>query len=116
MSKFGIYTQINDLINPHDKYKNFNEIKETAENNIKEAQYNLAKCYENGEGTERNLEKAFYWYQKAAENGYTNAQVNLAVLYERGEGTKKNLEMTFYWNRKAAENGNTTGQYNLGEH
>ncbi|CAB5347617.1 unnamed protein product [Rhizophagus irregularis] len=32
----------------------------------------LAIRYENGEGTEKNLEKAFYWYQKVAENDKGN--------------------------------------------
>src|SRR5436305_6550150 len=66
---------------------------------------NLAKCYENGEGTEKNLKKAFYWYQKAAKNGNKNAMNNLAICYENGEGTEKNLEKAFYWYQKAAENG-----------
>ncbi|POG70747.1 hypothetical protein GLOIN_2v1613066 [Rhizophagus irregularis DAOM 181602=DAOM 197198] len=29
---------------------------------------NLANWYYDGEGTKKNLEKAFYWYQKVAEN------------------------------------------------
>ncbi|RGB28470.1 hypothetical protein C1646_716072, partial [Rhizophagus diaphanus] len=28
----------------------------------------LAICYEDGKGTEKNLEKAFYWYQKVTES------------------------------------------------
>src|ERR1044072_167178 len=40
--------------------------------------YNLVKCYKNGEGTEKNLEKAFYWYQKTAENGNIDAMNSLA--------------------------------------
>src|SRR5437763_561994 len=70
-------------------------------------QYNLAALYNNGEGTEKNLEKAFYWFQRAAENGNTDAMNSLATFYENGKGTEKNLEKAFYWFQKAAENGNT---------
>jgi len=50
----------------------------------KSAQYDLAVSYEKGEGTEKDLEKAFYWYQKVAENGHDFAQ----NIYEKGEGTE----------------------------
>jgi TPR repeat protein len=61
----------------------------------------LAICYKNGEGTEKNLEKAFDWYQKAAENGHTNAIFDLAICYY----SEKNLKKAFHWHQKAAENG-----------
>jgi len=35
--------------------------KEAAESVDIEAQYNLATLYYEGEGTEKSLEKAFYW-------------------------------------------------------
>src|SRR6266540_6576493 len=50
----------------------------------------------------KNLEKAFYWYQKEAENGYIRAQYNLANLYEIGYETVKDLEKAFYWYHKIA--------------
>src|SRR5256885_1148220 len=67
--------------------------------------------YKNGEGTEKNLEKAFYWYQKAAENGDEYAMNNLAMHYENGEGTEKNLEKAFYWCQKAAGNSKVNRLY-----
>src|SRR5215469_3832690 len=77
---------------------------EAMESGDKDAQFNLAACYHDGEGTEKNLEKAFYWCQKAAENGNEVAMTILAICYEKGEGTEKNLEKAFYWYQKAAEN------------
>ncbi len=38
-----------------------------AENGVISIQYNLATLYYSGKVTEKNLEKAFYWYQKAAK-------------------------------------------------
>ncbi|CAB4393543.1 unnamed protein product [Rhizophagus irregularis] len=75
--------------------------------------FNLANCYYNGEGTEKNLEKAFHWYQKAAENGNEDSMFHLANYYKYGEGTKKNLEKAFYWYQKAAENGNKFAMFHL---
>uniref|UniRef100_U9V3V1 Protein kinase domain-containing protein n=1 Tax=Rhizophagus irregularis (strain DAOM 181602 / DAOM 197198 / MUCL 43194) TaxID=747089 RepID=U9V3V1_RHIID len=87
----------------------------SAENGDKEAMFNLAICYKNGEGTEKNLEKAFYWYQKAAENAAENgnevAMNNLAICYENGNGTEKNLEEASYWYQKAAQQGISNVQY-----
>ncbi|CAB4472953.1 unnamed protein product [Rhizophagus irregularis] len=57
----------------------FHRNKKAAENGNKVAMYWLAKCYDFGDGTEKNLEKAFYWYQKAAEKVYTKAINSLAV-------------------------------------
>ncbi|UZO04080.1 uncharacterized protein OCT59_024479 [Rhizophagus irregularis] len=108
--------------------KCINSLEKLAENGDKEAMFNLAKCYKNGEETEKNLEKSFYWYQKAAENGDTDAMFNLAIFYKDGEETekdlekvfhwyqkaaKKNLEKAFYWYQKAAENGDTDAMFNL---
>ncbi|GES72768.1 kinase-like domain-containing protein [Rhizophagus clarus] len=65
--------------------------------------FNLAICYKNGNGTKKNLEKAFYWYQKAAENSNEEAILDLVDCYENGEGTEKNLKKTFYWHQKVEE-------------
>ncbi|CAB4478361.1 unnamed protein product [Rhizophagus irregularis] len=65
--------------------------------------FNLANCYRNGEGTEKNLEKAFDWCQKAAEKDHIDAMFNLANRYYNGEGTEKNLKKAFHWCLKAAE-------------
>ncbi|RGB29217.1 kinase-like domain-containing protein [Rhizophagus diaphanus] len=44
--------------------------------------YYLAIHYRNGEGTEKNLEKAFYWHQKAVESNKTNSKIEDVYCYE----------------------------------
>ena len=52
---------------------------------------------ESGDGTEQNLEKAFYWYEKAAENGDQYAMLQCYVMYTMGIGTKMDREKARYW-------------------
>ncbi|POG58705.1 uncharacterized protein OCT59_028634 [Rhizophagus irregularis] len=53
----------------------------------------LAMRYNNGEGTEKNLEKALQLtVSKKAENGDEEAMFDLANSYYNGKGTEKNLE------------------------
>lgn len=41
------------------------------------AQYVVAQSYENGRGTEKNLEKAYHWYEMAAKQNYPLAVVKI---------------------------------------
>ncbi|UZO08517.1 uncharacterized protein OCT59_028771 [Rhizophagus irregularis] len=78
------------------------------------AQNNLGYLYQHGEGTEKDLNKAIYWYNKAAESGDKVAQFNLGYLYQYDEGTEKDLDKAIYWYNKAAESGDKVAQFNLG--
>ena len=64
-----------------DKEKAFNHYKIAAkEGNHVDAQKCLAFLYEQGEGTEKNLDNAIYWYKKAMENGCQEVKESLDVL------------------------------------
>ncbi|KAF9140065.1 hypothetical protein BGX30_007103 [Mortierella sp. GBA39] len=54
------------------------------------AQFNLALCYEHGQGgVEQDLTQALYFYQQAADRGHTKASYNLGcICYNQGEISK----------------------------
>ncbi len=70
-----------------------------------DAQYELAKRYQNGYGGERNNSQAFYWCHKAADQGLGLAQYTLATFYEKGIGVTINTSQAIYYYKKAAEKG-----------
>ncbi|GES97199.1 kinase-like domain-containing protein [Rhizophagus clarus] len=43
---------------------------------------NLVDCYNNGEGIEKNLEKAFYWHQKIVESNKGSFKVKVELCNE----------------------------------
>lgn len=79
-----------------------------------EAQCQVGICYFNGDGIEKNIQKAIEWYRKAAEQGHADAQNRLGVRYDRGEGIEENTTIAAAWFRKAAEQGHAKAQFNLG--
>jgi len=77
------------------------------------SQNSLGYCYDNGDGVEKDPEKAVYWYTKAAEQGDAKAQFYLGVCYYNGEGVEKDLKKAAYWYTQAAEQGDEDAQFNL---
>ncbi|CAI2182964.1 17091_t:CDS:2 [Funneliformis geosporum] len=69
----------------------FNYYNKVAEE-FASGQYKIGNFYYNGIGIEKNLEKAFYWYQKSAKKGHYKAQYKLAFIYENGSRIDKDRD------------------------
>lgn len=66
--------------------------KKAAEQGFTDAQYLLGKMYENGEGTDKNINEAISWYSTAGRNKNAAACYALGELYLKTEESK-----AFYW-------------------
>lgn len=69
------------------------------------AQFQLGKLYYVGAGTEKDLNKSFFWLKKSADQGLRDAQHNLGVLYQNGQGTQKDSAQAIFWFTQGARNG-----------
>ena len=78
---------------------------ELAEQGNADAQVKLASMYYKGEGTEKDVKKAFSWIKKAAQQGNADTQALLSHMYYNGEGTEKDVKKAFSWIEKAAVQG-----------
>ena len=78
-----------DLGFPEDREQHFKWLKAECENDeYPMAWFLLANAYEDGDGTQKNNEQAFFWYKKAADAGQEGACQRMPELYARGIGTK----------------------------
>jgi TPR repeat protein len=59
--------------------------------------------YRHGQGTPKNLPKAFELCEKAAIGGRAISMFNLGHFYEMGIGVKKNLDKAVEWFSQAAD-------------
>ena len=60
--------------------KHLNLYQKAANLGVDFAQYKLALMYENGNGIEKDMNQAIYWYKKSAEQGDEDAQNKLKEL------------------------------------
>lgn len=80
-----------------------------------EAQLNLAKLYESGNGVPVNKEKAFELYKKAAFQNNEEAQYKIGLCYEYGRGIQKNERLAVEWYQKSANRGFEEACIRLGD-
>lgn len=88
-----------------DPVKAFKYYLGAAERNEEFAQYQLAQCYQLGNGVDMNQFEAFKWYKAAADNGSAIAQNNLAFSYLTGRGCTVNIAEALRYLRLASDNG-----------
>ncbi len=96
------YTLARDLLTPLAAKRN------------SEAEFDLGKMSELGEGTARSIEGAAGWYRKAADSGNVDAASRLGELYLRGVGVAQNFTKAHHWLDVAANEGNAHAQMRLG--
>ena len=68
------------------------------------AQYQLGKCYKNGEGVEKDRVKAFLYFTKSAKQDNANAQLALGKCYLKGKGVASDRAKATMWLKKAVKN------------
>lgn len=78
-----------------DKELAFKWLMKSAEQGLKEAQYQVGTQYYLGNGIQKDFTKAAEWIGKAAQAGDAEAQYDLGSLYSDGEGVPKDLAQAF---------------------
>lgn len=82
----------------------FDGLKVAAERGNATALNNLGVHYLQGDGVEKDVDRAIELYRKAGEKGSAQAQSNLANLYWYGrEDVSRNPSLAVFWAKKAAE-------------
>lgn len=85
-----------------DKHEACKWFKQAAERGQVDAEVELGRCYETGDGVERNYAVAAEWYRKAAEHvpnlgGAGQGRNNLGLLYMDGLGVPKDYVQAYMW-------------------
>ena len=96
-----------------EKTLTFPEMLASAEAGDKDTQYSLALAYQEGRGTDVNMDQAIAWYEKAAAQGEPNALYTLGHMRHRGIGMKRDFDAAAKWYRAAGENGHPKAMFNL---
>ena len=78
------------------------ELVQAAEQGNAQAQYNLGRMLDMGDGVPQNYAEAVKWYRLAAEQGYVEAQGNLSVMLLKGNGVTSNPKQAYFWALLAA--------------
>jgi hypothetical protein len=86
------------------------DFREKANQGNKEAQCNLGLCYQQGVGTEKDMQQAIFWMEKAAQQDYALAQYCLGNIYLE----QQNYEQAMLWLTKASNQYYGDADYQIG--
>lgn len=90
---------------PANWYEAFRTWLPLAEDGDPKAQYNVGRCFSNGNGTDQDLKLAFEWYSKSVAQNDPRAIHNLALMYQSGKFVAKDEDKAFELIERAAHLG-----------
>jgi TPR repeat protein len=91
----------------------FDDLVKKAEAGDAEAQFQLGRVYDEGDGIPQDDESAVKWYKKSAEQGNAKAENSLGIMYDIGQGVLQDKQEAARWFLKAADRCDPNGAYNL---
>jgi len=94
--------------------RHFDETMAKAKAGDAEARYELARLYDQAEGTKKDVEESFRWCRLAAEQGLAKAQFTVSMCLMVGKGTPPDQQESIKWMRKAADQGYARAEFTLG--
>jgi TPR repeat protein len=109
--------------NPDEKNTALDSLKEerfryflnAAEQNNLDSMIMVANYYLQGNGVDKDSNKAIEWFLKAADNKSIPAMEQLGYIYSNGlYGFNRDFKRAFYWYEKAAFAGSKSACWNLG--
>ena len=93
---------------------NIADLMTKAEQGDADAQFNLGRMYDAGQGVPQDFREVVRWFRAAAEQGHESAQFSLGFMYFMGEAIPMDYKEAFRWYRESAVQGNSSAQSSLG--
>ncbi len=98
--------------NPNSK---FAQAQRAAKMGNKNAEFDLAMMYANGDGVQKNPRLAFNLFHRAARKGHVGAMYCMGVNFEKGLGVIPQQELARHWYGIASRAGNQQAKYKLAQ-
>lgn len=89
------------------------ELQQRAATGDAQAQFELARAYEDGRDVRQDDAKAVEWFRKSADQGDAQAENSLGVMYALGRGVTRDREEAVRWYKMAARQGSAEAIYNV---
>ena len=94
-----------DLYQPETEKDAFKRCMSMALDDFPPAESQIARCYMDGIGTEKNIGKVVYWSKRAAKHEDAQGAYLLAELYEKGIGIPQDADKAAQWYAEAKRRG-----------
>lgn len=104
-----------EVVKADDEKTDLDYLQEAAALGEPQAQYQLGRQLQDGDGVERNERQAFAHYKRAADQGHALALTFLGLCHQRATGTGEDLERGVACFEKAAAAGEPLAMHCLGE-